>query len=209
MLTIAVLGANGKSGKIFVETALAHGCKVRAGVYGKHDFTKHKNLKVIECDGMDEKSVDKLIKGSDVVVSLVGHTRRTPSNMQESTFQNIVSAMKKHQVKRVVSLTGTGVRVKGDMFTLSDFASRNIIKLIDNKRITDALAHYDILKKSKLDWTLLRVSRLHSKAPSRYIMRENGPAKSKVSRYEVADAILEVIDQNRFVRKSPIISRHR
>lgn len=207
-MIIAVLGANGRSGKIFVEHALNHGHKVVAGVYGENDLTSHENLTIKDCDATSKIQVQELLTGVDAVVSLIGHGKKSPPRMQTNATQAILEAMSYYGLSRLISLTGTGVRMPGDKITLLDRFSVLFIRLFAKNRLLDGIEHAKLLQKSDLNWTILRVIKLQNIRPQRFSLKEHGPGKSIVSRYEVAQAILELLQNNSFIRKSPIISTY-
>lgn len=205
-MKLAVIAANGRSGKIFVELALAAGHSVRAGVRRTNNLAPHKKLEVVECDATKLNDIENLIRGQDAVISLIGHVRKSPANVQTSTIKNLIQAMDNQKIKRIVSLTGTGVRFDGDKITLMDRILNASIALVDPKRIQDGKDHVEELKKSSLDWTVLRVLKLQNTDPKAFILTKNGPAKVIVGRSEVAMAILQILKDNSFIKTAPIIS---
>jgi len=119
----------------------------------------------------------------------------------------LVAAMQAQDLRRVVSLTGTGVRFPGDHITLIDRVLNMSIKLIDPARVHDGQDHVEILKQSNLDWTVLRVLKLQNTTPRPFTLREQGPTKWFVSREEVAAAALQVLEQGSFIKRAPILSK--
>ena len=77
-MNIAVVAANGRSGRAFVEQALAAGHSIRAGVHSG-SLTSHPNLTVVECDATVPSDVENLIKDQDAVVSFIGHVKGSPA----------------------------------------------------------------------------------------------------------------------------------
>jgi len=203
---IAVLAANGRSGKFFVEAALEAGHKINAGVYGTSPFLKNDNLVVFECDATNYEQVLQLLKGCDAVVSLIGHTKKSSATVQTDAIATALRAMHTLGIKRLVSLTGTGVRFNGDKITIIDRMLNFSIGIIDPKRIADGKKHVELLKKSGTNWTIVRVLKLQNTAPSPFILSSNGPTKPYVSRLDVAAAIIEVLEKNSFIRQAPVIS---
>lgn len=208
-MKIAVIAANGRSGKAFVEQALAGGHFVRAGVYKTNTITKHPNLVVVECDATSQDDLTNLIQDQDVVVSFIGHVKGSPAHVQTDAVRALVVAMKKQNITRLVSLTGTGVRFPGDKITLMDRVLNASISVIDPARIKDGRDHVSFLQQTDLDWTVLRVLKLQNIALKPYVLRQNGPTKLFVGRSEVAKAALEVIEQKSFIKQAPIISPSR
>ncbi|NBU33056.1 hypothetical protein EB118_05930 [bacterium] len=205
-MRIAVLAANGRSGKIFVEAALGAGHKINAGVYGTSPFLKNDNLAVFECDATNYEQVLRLFKDCNAVVSLIGHTKKSSATVQTDAIATALRAMHTLGIKRLVSLTGTGVRFEGDKITIIDHILNLSIGFIDPKRIADGKKHVELIKKSDTNWTILRVLKLQNTAPSPFILRSNGPTKPYVSRFDVAAAIIEILEKNSFIQQAPIIS---
>jgi len=206
-MKIAVIAASGRSGKIFVEHALAAGHEVRAGVFHNNNLSPQERLSIVTCDATNTNDLAKLISGQDAVVSFIGHVKGSPPHVQADAMRAIAEVMQAQHVTRLVSLTGTGVRFPGDHITLVDRILNISIQLIDPDRVQDGKDHVEVLKQSSLDWTVLRVLKLQNTEPKPFSLREHGPTKWYVSREEVADAALQVLEQNSFIRQAPILGK--
>jgi hypothetical protein len=206
MKTIAVIGASGKSGRAFVLTALKAGYAIRAGIHTSNSLPQHKNLTVVRIDATDFEDVKTLIKGSDVVVSLIGHVKKSPASLQTDTTINIVRAMDQANLKRFISLTGSGVRFPGDMPSLPDRLLNAILKIVMKDIINDGVAHAKVLQDSSLGWTIIRGLILTEHSAQDFTLTEHGPAKLLCPREEIALGILQLIENNSFVKKAVTIS---
>ncbi len=199
-MKLAVIAANGRSGKIFVERALAAGHSVQAGVHHTNNLSPYERLTVMPCDATNRNDLAKLISEQDSVVSFIGHVKGSPLHVQTEAIRSLASVVKAQNLTRIVSLTGTGVRFPGDHITLIDRILNTSIRLIDPTRVRDGIEHVEILKQSGLDWTVLRVLKLQNTAPKPFTLQEHGPPKWYVSREEVADAALQVLEQETFIK---------
>lgn len=206
-MKIAVIAANGRSGQAFVQKALDAGHQVRGGILGKSYLPNNPNLTTVDCDATNPDQVKELIAGCDAVVSLIGHVKGSPAHVQTQAISTVIDCMKSTGVTRIVSLTGTGVRFPGDKITLLDRFLNLGISIVDPNRVKDGIEHVKLLEQSDVDWTVIRVLKLQNVAEKPFTLRENGPTKPYVGRDEVASAILQVLEQNSFVQKSPIISK--
>lgn len=206
-MNIAVIAANGRSGQAFVELALEHGYNISAGVLGKSYLKPHDRLTLVPCDATNENDLKNLIINQDTVVSLIGHVKESKPNVQTEAIQKTIKVMRELGVKRLVSLTGTGVRFSGDKITLLDRFLNFGVKIIDPARVKDGQAFVEFLKGTDIDWTVIRVLKLQDVPYKPYTLKENGPTKPFVGRTEVAHAILEVLDNKSFIRRAPIISK--
>ena len=206
-MKIAVIAANGRSGSAFVAKALAAGHSVRAGVLGPSRLTASPNLIIVPCDATKTDQLRRLVEDCDAVVSLIGHVKGSPPRVQTEAINNLITIMTELGLRRVVSLTGTGVRFPGDKITLTDRILNLSISLIDPNRVQDGIDHVAALKASQLDWTVIRVLKLQNVAAKPYRLSADGPTKPYVGRDEVASAILEVLTRKSFVQAAPIIAK--
>jgi putative NADH-flavin reductase len=206
-MTIGVFGANGKTGVLLVKEALERGHKVIAGVRGKHAFKTSEFLEIVPCDILNPEQVNSVVEKSDVITSVVGHVKGSPEFVQSEGISNIINSIEKLNKKRLVSLTGTGVRFKNDKITLIDRILNISINLIDPKRIADGKKHVQIIKDTNLEWTIVRVLKLQNTKALKFTLTENGPTKIYTSRHEVATAIIDVLENETFIKKAPIISK--
>lgn len=204
-MNIAVIAANGRSGQAFVEAAVLAGHSVRAGVRGTSHLKPQTNLEIVECDATDEEQLRNLFSRQDAVASFIGHVKKSPDDVQTIAITKTIKVMNELSIKRLISLTGTGVRFPGDKITLIDRFLNLSINLIDPARIKDGKDSVEIIKTSGLDWTIIRVLKLQNVAPKPYQLLLNGPTKTYVGRIEVAEAVLEVIENSSFIHQAPII----
>jgi putative NADH-flavin reductase len=204
---IAVIAANGRLGRVFVEEALANGHNVRAGIRGKSHLQTHPNLEVVKCDANQPADLMNLVKDQEVVVSALGHVKGSAADVQTIATKMILDVMQKSGVKRFVDVTGTGVRFSEDRVTLVDNILNFAVQIIDPARVKDGRDHVAVLQASELDWTTIRVLKLQNVAAKPFELSTHGPTKWYVGRGEVAKAMLQVIEENSFIRQSPIISK--
>ena len=207
MKRIAVIAADGRSGREFVKRALAAGHEVRAGIYGGSKFPENGNLTLVPCDATKIDEVRTLIGSSDVVVSMIGHGRKSPKRVQTEAIQIICHVMHELGTERVISLTGTGVRYPGDIPSLVDRMANLAIHIIDPHRVKDGIAHARYLENTTLKWTILRVLKLgNGSHEGRVKLSLTGPAELLTPRARVAQAALQVIEEDTFIGQAPIIS---
>lgn len=205
-MKIAVIAANGRAGRAFLQKALDNGHEVRGGVLGSGHIPPHPRLTLIHCDATQPDDLRKLFSDQQAVVSLIGHVKGSPPDVQTNAIRKVITVMDEMGPKRLVSLTGTGVRFPGDKVTLLDRFLNLGLRFADPARLKDGRHHVAELQKSDLDWTVIRVLKLQNVPPKAFRLLENGPTKPYVGREEVAEAILEVLEKETFIKKAPIIS---
>lgn len=206
-MRIAVIAANGRAGQAFVHAALDAGHDVRAGIRGDDPFEAHEHLTSVQCDATKPDDVAVLLRSSDAVVSLIGHIRGSSANVQTAATKTVLDEMKRRGLKRIISLTGTGVRIDGDKPGIIDKLANLFIARVDPNRVNDGIGHVKVLQTSETDFTVVRVLKLTNGRSTEFDLTEHGPAAHFTSRREVAQAIIECLEDNRFLRKYPVISQ--
>ncbi|MFN6945996.1 MAG: NAD(P)-dependent oxidoreductase [Cytophagaceae bacterium] len=213
MKTISVFGATGKTGVPFVKQALEKGYFVRALVRkpGKVKFT-NPNLLLIKGDVLDPTKVNEVISGSDAVVSLLGHVKDSPEDLQVKAIKNIIQAMEMAGVTRLISVTGGGVRdpqndQPGFMDKLIVYIMKNLAGKGARAALLDGRAHAEMIRQSGLDWTIVRGPMLtDDPAKGNYQVGYVGKLKGfKLTRADLASFILVEIEKNSFIKKMPFI----
>ncbi|HCR55589.1 TPA: hypothetical protein DIV49_01320 [Candidatus Saccharibacteria bacterium] len=204
-MNIAIIGANGRTGNRVVEEALARGHHVRAGVHGVDNLTQAPELEVVQCDATSKNDVTTLISGCDAVISVIGHVKNSGPSMQTTAISVVIESMHQAGIRRLVSLTGTGVRWQGDKPSLLDIVLNKAVLLVDPARIRDGIAHATVIENSDLDWTIVRVLKLTNGKKRQAQPSDYGPASLFVSRATVAGAIVDVLEQGSYIRKLPVL----
>ena len=205
-MKIAVIAADGRTGKLFCERAAQNGHFVNAGIFTDTTFNS-RNINAIHCDATQYKDVAHLIKGCDVVVSLIGHVRGSQPDIQTKAIQNCITAMENNHLTRIISLTGTGVRMPEDAIPIYDWPLNLAIRIIDPKRIEDGKRHAELLMaENKLAWTIVRVLKLTNGKEKPFCLSTTHPTKLFTSREEVSSALLQILEEESFIRQSPVLS---
>ena len=209
MKKIALFGATGLTGSEFLKKALDKGYRVKVLVRNRERLTyKNENLHIIEGDILNSRDVEKAIEGTEVVVSLFGHVKGSPENLQTNGTKNIIEAMNKHGLQRIISLSGGGLPYEEDKPKLPDHLIRTIMKIFVPKILNDAIAHAEVLKNSGLEWTVIRGPRLTTEPEKgEYRVGWVGVnASTRIGRADLADFILKETEQGNYIRKMPFVS---
>ncbi len=210
MKKIALFGASGKTGQEFLKLALAAGYSIKALVRNPEKI-KQKNplLTLIKGDVLKQEDVDETVDDTDLVVSLFGHVKDSPEWLQTNGTKNIVAAMKKYQVNKIISLSGGGLPYpEKDKPKIPDILIRAIMKIAVPRILNDAIAHHKVLAESGLDWIIVRGPRLTNEAPKgNYRIGWVGVnASTKIGRADLADFILKQVESKEFHQEMPFVS---
>jgi putative NADH-flavin reductase len=205
-MKITIFGASSPTGKLLIQKALARGYEVRAFV---RDETKlgiaHPNLNVICGDALNPSQVDDAVRGSDAVLSTLG-PKGKPAVMAAESTKNIVNAMQKHGVKRLVVVSVAGIPVAQDQRkkNLVD----GLLKLLLRDVFVDREKQLTELESSNVSWTALRVPRLTDGLATGSVKTFFGKPspRLKITRADLADFMLEQIKSDQWNKQAPILS---
>ncbi|MEJ3405740.1 SDR family oxidoreductase [Rathayibacter sp. YIM 133350] len=210
MTTIALFGATGKTGRRVLSRALEAGHDVRALVRDPAKLAMtHERLAVIRGDVLDAATVDEVVAGCSAVLSLFGQVPGSPRTLQTDGTRNIVEAMKRHGIRRIVTLSGGGLRADGkDEPGIADHIIRFLLKTLSGHVLADAEGHLAVLRSSGLDWTVVRAPRL-TEAPGKGSYRVGwvgAGSSTKISRDDLAAFIMTQVEDTAFAQQMPFVS---
>jgi putative NADH-flavin reductase len=210
MKTIAIFGGTGLTGKRVLEKALEQGYKVKALARTPDKLAiSDSKLSIIQGDVLIASDVEKTIEGTDMVLSLFGHVKGSPEWLQTNGTENIVKAMKKEGIEKIISLSGGGLPFpKRDKPKFPDKMIRFIMKVAVPKVLNDAIKHAGVLEGSGLKWMIVRGPRLTNDAPKQdYRVGWVGVnATTKISRADLADFIVKQVESDEYIHQMPFVS---
>src|SRR5690349_15926699 len=107
MKKIVVFGANGQTGRLLVRQALGQGYAVKAVTRHPETFPiRDEGLQVLKGDVYDAATVEQAVAGQDAVLSTLGVPFGSkPIKVYSEGMENIIRAMKKAGVRRLVCVT--------------------------------------------------------------------------------------------------------
>lgn len=211
MNKIAVFGTSGRTGKLFTELALKNGYEVKALVRDPSRLElQHSNLEVIQSDILDPANVGETIKATDAVISLIGNRKDSSPDLRRTSTQHILNAMQQNKVNRLVTLSSPFAildeRDKPSFYF--KFAVLMTKPLFGAALVEDGRASLDLIKRSELDWTIVRAPTLRdqpSKGNYRVGFLDSNTGRL-ASRADVAAFLLDVLMNGKYVRGMPLIS---
>jgi putative NADH-flavin reductase len=209
---LVIFGATGRTGRPLVAQALAAGHEVTVFVRDPAKISvSHERLRTVQGDIRDADRVEAAVQGQDAVLSVLGRTRGSASDVLTVGATNIVSAMKKNGVRRLVSLVGAGVRDPHDLPpSVGSRVTTRLLKLLAGNVLADARQHADLVRRSGLDWSLVRPPRLtQARRTGRYRAGylQLG-VRDTVARADVAAFMLKLATGGDFVHEAPMISSY-
>jgi len=208
---IIVFGATGKLGLQILRQALDANLDVTAFVRDPARLTiQDPKLRVVTGDTLDAGSVERgMAGGFDAVVSALGVFHREPRTELSDGTANIISAMQKHGVPRLVVVSSVGA---GDSRGQGNLLARGLQSLLLKHVLADKDRQEALVTASGLEWTILRPPQLTDEPTARGdLVAWSGPPPRqkktwKTSRASVARAALEAVSAGKYLRQAVNIS---
>lgn len=195
-MKILVFGATGSVGKEIVKQALNHGHLVTAFVRNPNNSNlgNSDNLKLFKGDVTNYNDVEKALQNQDAVLCAIGDGK--VGKIRNLGTKNIVRAMEKSNVKRLVCQTTLGM---GESYNNLNFIWKHIMfGFLLKKAFQDHKLQELHILNSNLDYTIVRPSALTDGELTNGFKRGFGGNQKelslKISRNDVAHFMLEQLE---------------
>ena len=208
--TIALIGATGMAGRYILQSALREGYPVKvlartpAKLQGLED-----RIQIIEGDARDRAAMERLVDGSDVVITALGPVKSDGAGAQmisTNATANVVETMVAAGVDRYIVVSGAAVVVPGDQRNLTGWWMHQLVRIRLGDVLKDKQAEYELLADSDLDWTLVRCPLIDSlpyqSAPLTSLLT---PSSFHLRAGELADFIIREVDSPDYLRQAPFV----
>ena len=206
-MKLVVFGATGPTGRELVSQALEQGHEVTA--FARRPVPID-NVRVVQGDAMrDPYSVAEALHGQDAAVSALGLGKvLIPNRFFQRSIENIVPAMERAGVKRLVWMSSYGV---GD--TARDAPLPLPLRLAYSTLLAAVFADKEkgerTLRASTLDWTIVYPVTL-TDGPRTGTYRAGAELKldgmPSISRADVAHFMLRELADNAYVKRGVVLS---
>ena len=210
-MKLTVFGATGQTGKEVVAQALEEGDEVVA--YARNPAKlgiANDRLTVVQGELSDRGQIERAIAGADAVVSTLGPRGGSRDKPLTRGMQNIVAAMDKLGVRRIIITSTLSAKDQNDKPELRARALVFLVKLAMRPAYDEVVSVADTLRASDLDWTILRMTMLNNKPKSGKVsagyLGRSEVAASFIARADIAGFILLCLREGKYVRQAPAIS---
>jgi len=204
-MKILLIGATGGTGQEILPRLLAAGHTVTALVRRPEAITtKHEHLVVMPGGVRDPDLVDSAVQGQDAVICAFGPRALGKNDIQEVLMRNLVAAMTKRGVKRLVNLSAWGAQDTQKSISLMQVILQ---KVILRNIFADKMRGEKLLFASALDYVNVCPGRLLNE-PARGGVKASADGagiKHSMTRADLAQWMVEQLTSDIWVRKSPII----
>ncbi|MCM0004068.1 MULTISPECIES: SDR family oxidoreductase [Bacillus cereus group] len=204
---IAILGANGKVGKILVNEALEKGYQVKILTRNSTNTEKiNENIETIIGDARNFSTIQDLLQGCSAVINAVGQPKNE-SYIFSTVTKHILEAMKESKIKRYILISGGSLNVTGDQKGIVNKIGATLFKLFLPKMMQDKYKELQIIQNSEVDWTIVRLP---------FVIEGNGIGSIKeslvdmpgikIQNGDIAPFVIKQINSDRYVGRCPFIS---
>jgi putative NADH-flavin reductase len=204
---ILIVGATGGTGRQLVTQALERGYAVTALVRDPSRVpVAHPQLRVIQGDVLDPRSVEAAMRGQEAVLSALGHKRYFyPTRILSEGTRNILRAMETHEVSRLVCETSLGIGDSAGRMGL--YYTLFVIPVILPFYFWDKTRQERVIARSKVEWVITRPGAL-TNGGKQGRFRHGRHVGSflwtvRISRADVAEFMLNQLASDTYLRTAP------
>jgi putative NADH-flavin reductase len=209
-MKLVIFGASGGTGRQLVEQALAAGHEVIAFVRDPAKLNiQHDCLRIVQGDVIDPVAVERAVNGAQAVISVLNTRRDAKGSPITHGTQNILAAMKKYGVRRLVFSAAPSARDPKDAPDLRFKLMIGLVRLIARAGYEDMVGSAQAVRASDVDWTIVRLP-FPTDDPKTGHVRVgfvNKDTGTRISRADAAEFILNEVQEARYLRQAPVISR--
>ena len=209
-MNVIIFGATGGIGKWAVKHALEKGYHVTAYVRNRQKMTNRDDkLTIVQGEIFDYDKVRSALAGQDAVIWCVGIPMKNKQVKGESKrgHEILLKAMKEQGVKRLIDWGTPSVAFDQDKKSFITVVPGIMAAIMFHKAKAEMIAIGEMLKKSDLDWTMVR-----------FMMPQDTPYTGKVnvgfgdvkmnfaiSREDIGAFMVDQIESKKYIRSMPII----
>ncbi|MGE8038059.1 NADH-flavin reductase [Lysinibacillus sp. KCTC 33748] len=205
---IAIIGGTGKVGRHIAARAIEKGYHVRMLVRNP-DKVLYKNdkIEIVKGQVQEIESIRELLKDCQVVINTFGQPPKEEPIYSKVTA-TIFNVMKDLNISRYIGVSGGSLTIKEDKKSMMNRFGAKMFEVLFPKMMKDKKLEWELLLNSKqIKWTLLRLPFVKDSLTSNQI-KENltDMPGTKITNQDIATFIIDHIDNEKYVHKTPFIS---
>ncbi len=208
-MNLIIFGASGRTGRHLIQQALEQGHAITAFVRTPSKIqTNHEKLRLVQGNVLDPIAVEQAVQGHDVVLCALGRNRGEPTTALAEGTRNILQAMEKHGIRRIVCVSAAGFMGERADFLIGKiifwYIGRYLPSLGDATR-----RQYQELEKSNLEWVAIRPVLLDEgpRKGNYRVVTDGIPSRGfRINTGDVAEFMLRQLTSSEYVHKAPVIA---
>jgi putative NADH-flavin reductase len=208
-MKITIFGATGGTGMQLVQQALAASHEVTAFVRDPAKLNvQYDCLRIVQGDVTDPVAVERAVCGAQAVISVLNTRRDANGSPITRGTKNILTAMKKYGVRRLVFSAAPSARDPQDSPDIRFKLMISLVKLIARAGYDDLVGSVQAVRASDVDWTIVRLPFPTDNPKTGHVKvgclnKESG---TRISRADAAEFMLKEAQEARYLREAPVIS---
>ena len=209
-MNVIIFGATGGIGKWAVKHALEKGYHVTAYVRNKQKMEIHDDkLNVVQGEISDYDKVKSALAGQDAVIWCIGISMKNKLVKFESQkgHEILLKAMKEQGVKRLIDWGTPSVAFDKDKKSFITVIPGIMAEIMFSKAKAEMVAIGQMLKKSNLDWTMVRFMMPQDTAYTGKVKVGFGDVKMNfaISREDIGAFMVDQVESKNYIKSMPII----
>lgn len=209
-LHITVAGASGATGRLVVERAVAAGHRVSALVRPSSDYVPPPGVAVHRVEVVTDQDW-ALPTDVDAVISSLGkQSYGDPVPVCSDGTANLIMAMDRARVRRLLVVSAVPVLTTGagEPWWFRRLV-RPAVARAGRALYADLAAMEEVVRASGMDWTIIRPGQLVDRPATNYRLVPEANATTSVHRVDLADALVNAVDDAATVGRSYGLARGR
>ncbi len=204
-MRVLILGSTGRIGATTIREVIAAGHDVVALVRAQPgDDT---SVSYLVGDVTDQDAVERAVEGTDAVIAALGPSSNT-ADAEETLaigMRNLVAAMDRYDVRRLIALSGAGVDVDGDRKPLVDRIMSRVVRIFARHVVAAKQREFEIFSATDLEWTALRPPFVTDGSAVGYRLTIELAPGARVTRSDVGKALADQLASRDFIRAAPFV----
>lgn len=209
-MTILIVGSSGTIGQSLVEQALAKGYNVLAYLRNPQKLAlSHPHLEKIVGELSDAAKIEAATARVDAVISTLGPplVYKYKGQPVAEGHRNIIRAMERNGVKRLITLATPSVKFAKDKPALLTRIPGLLARLFYPSAYQEITEIGKLVTASQLDWTIVRIIAPNNQPGRGGVKVTFGEKRINPSlpRTDIATFLLEQVENNTYIHSMPII----
>lgn len=208
-MKLVIFGASGRMGRELLKQALAQGHSVTVLTRDPTNFfSTDPGLEIVQGNALNPPNVESVVAGKEAVFSTLGPVPNSPPDLLTRSVGNIIAAMDRFGVKRLILQTGANVTDPRDEPSRGQEARISFMSTVSAQELADLTNMVAAIKASDLDWTIVRTALLSDAPPlGNYRVGYYPPSNtSSIPRADLAAFMLKQLTDNTYVGGMPMLA---
>lgn len=204
-MNVIVFGSTGQTGLQLINQLIKADHQVTAFARTPSKLAAFKSkISIITGDARDQASVDRAVSGQDAVMHALSENITEKTDIQTVFAENLVKAMRKASIKRLIVLSARGA---GDSRQQVPLVVELLLRTVLKNLFIDKRNAEDKIIASSLDYTLVRPLILANGALRGGVITTESPKSLKwlINRADVAACMVAQLKSDIWIGKAPFI----